>query len=166
MSINFSNSTGANLSGVGNRISSYGNVIQVVEIQYNSAMSTSNTSNTAFFSGQITLQNSTNGIAYYYHTAQRCDAGDGPWNLGYHSVYCNGSNLANSSWNGFTTNNIITYSRMGYTVPGSVGPHTFQIYAYAYPGCNVQFNSPGNQANEGVAVLRLMEIQTSTPSLS
>ena len=156
------------MAGVGSnsRVGWNGSVVQVVEIQYGSSLSTSSTGNVAFFSGQITLQNANNGIAYYYNTAQRCDAGDGPWNLGYHNVYCNGTNLAGSSWNGFTTNTILSYSRMGYYAPGSVGPHTFQIYVFAYPGANVQYNSPGNQGNEGVAVLRLMEIETYTPSVS
>lgn len=165
MSINFS--AGGNLSGIGtNRVASNGNVIQVVEIQYGSSLSTSSTSNVAFFSGNITLTNANNSIAYYYNSAQRIDAGDGPWNLGYHVVLGNGTTLSNSSWNGFTNNCIINYSRMGNWTPGTIGPHTVAIQVFVYPGCNGQFNSPGNQANEGVAVLRLMEIQNSNPALS
>jgi hypothetical protein len=165
MSINFS--AGGNLSGVGtNRVASNGNIIQVVEAQHGSSLSTSATSGQAFFSQAITLTNAGNSIAYYYNCAQRCDAGDGPWNLGYHVVLGNGSTLANSSWNGFTNNSIINYSRMGTWTPGSVGPHTVSIQVFAYPGCNVQFNSPGNQSNEGVAVLRLLEIQNSNPALA
>jgi len=163
MGINFSN--GANFSQIGNKIGANENIIQVVEIDYGSSLSTSSTGNVAFFSGTITLNNPSNTIAYYYNSAQRIDAGTGPWNLGYHNVYFNGSNINGSSWNGFTTNNIISFSRMGVvTNPGSLGPHTFQIYVFVYPGCNGQFNSPGNQGNDGVAVLRLMEIQASNPS--
>ena len=54
---------------------------------------------------------------------------------------------------------------MGYWEPGSVGPHTIAVQVFAYPGCNVAFNSPGNQGNEGIAVLRLMEIQKTNPAL-
>jgi hypothetical protein len=164
MGISFS--TGGNLSGTGtNRIASLGNIIQVIEGQHGGALSTSATSNQGLFSQAITLQSASNGIAYYYNCAQRCDAGDGPWNLGYHVILGNGSTLANSSWNGFTNNSIINYSRMGYWEPGSVGPHTIAVQVFAYPGCNVQFNSPGNQGNEGIAVLRLMEIQRTNPAL-
>ena len=160
MSINFAN--GAELTTAGSRINAIGHVIQVVEAQHTGSISTSSTSPQSFFSGSITLQKATNRVAYYYNSAQRCDVGAGPWNLGYHRlIYTNsGAQLFYSSYNGFTHNTIIHYAKIGVHEPGSVGPHTYRIDVWAYPGANLQFNSPGNQGNDGRAILRLMEIGT------
>jgi hypothetical protein len=162
MSIVFTNATLGNTGGGSARIGATSHIIQVVEAQHTGRIETSSTSPQSFFSGSITLQNASNSVAYYYNSAQRCDVGGGNWNLGYHRlIYTNnGSQLFFSSYNGFTHNNIIHFAKIGVHVPGSVGPHTYRIDVWAYPGSNVQFNSPGNQGNDGRAILRLMEISS------
>jgi hypothetical protein len=158
MSIVFTNATLGD--GGAGRINAVGHVVQVVEAQHTGRLETSSTSPQNFFTGSITLQKAGNGIAYYYNSAQRCDVGAGAWNLGYHQlIYSNdGSQLFFSGYNGFTHNNIIHFAKIGVHYPGTVGPHNYQVRVYAYPGSNVQFNSPGNQGNDGRAILRLMEI--------
>lgn len=161
MGINFA--TGQTITAVGDRIVPQGHVIQVVEIQHTSRLATSSTSGQNFFSGSITLSNASNGVVWYYNCAQRCDTGDGPWSLGYHQMYRgtgygSGSQIFYSGYNGFTSDNIINFSKHGYDLPGITNP-SYYIQVWAYPGCNVQFNSPNNQGNEGIAVLRLMEVK-------
>jgi hypothetical protein len=158
MSIVFTNATLGDGSSA--RINAIGHVIQVVEAQHTSSLETSSTSPQNFFTGSITLQKASNGIAYYYNSAQRCDVGNGPWNLGYHQLIYNntGAEMFYSSYNGFTTNNIIHFAKIGVHYPGTVGPHTYQVRVWAYPGSNVAFNSANNQGNDGRAILRLMEI--------
>lgn len=158
MSIVFTNATLGDGSAA--RINANGHIIQVVETQHTGNLNTSSTSPQNFFTGSITLQKASNGIAYYYNSAQRCDVGNGAWNLGYHQlIYSNtGAQLFYSSYNGFLTNNIIHFAKIGVHYPGTVGPHNYQTRVWAYPGSNVQFNSPGNQGNDGRAILRLMEI--------
>ena len=159
MSINFTNATLGD--GSATNINAIGHIIQVVEAVHTGRLETSNTSAQNFFTASITLQKASNGIAYYYNSAQRCDVGNGPWNLGYHQLlYVNNDNeqLFYSGYNGFTTNNIIHFAKIGVHYPGSIGPHNYQTRVWAYPGSNLQFNSPQNQGNDGRAMLRLMEI--------
>jgi len=164
MAINFA--TGQQLAAQGSNLVANGNVVQVVEAHHTSRLATSSTSAQNFFTQAITLTNASNGVIWYYNSAQRCDTGDGPWSLGYHDMYRTtagsgygtGTRMFYSGYNGFTANNIIHYSKMGVDFPGITNPQ-YYIRVWAYPGCNVQFNSPNNQGSDGVAVLRLMEFQ-------
>ncbi len=160
MSIYFSNGNAELGGALASRINANSHIIQVVEGQHTGRIETTSTSPQSFFTTSITLQKAGNGIAYYYNSAQRCDVGGGPWNLGYHRlIYTNdGSQLFYSSYNGFTHNNIIHFAKIGVHYPSGLGPHNYRIDVWAYPGSNVQFNSPGNQGNDGRAIMRLMEI--------
>ena len=160
MAINFS--TGQEITGNSTNIAPDGHIIQVVEYVHTSRLQTSNTSAQNFFSASITLQDSSHGVAWYYNCAQRCDTGDGPWSLGYHDMYRggygSGTRMFYSGYNGFTSDNIINFSKFGVDYPGVTDPG-YYVRVWAYPGSNVQFNSPNNQGNDGRAVLRLMEIK-------
>ena len=159
MGINFANN--ATLTQVGSYISAPGRVVQTVQTNYSSQMSTSSTSPVDFFtSSSITLTNASNRVLIEWHSDNRStDWGDNTWNLYYMQlIYVNsGASLSYTGYRGEYTNSIRHYHKSTTHSPGSVGPHTYKLQGWSYSALNTNFGG-GASGGDAISYIRLSEI--------
>jgi hypothetical protein len=162
MAINFGNNT--SIIEENNKISVPGRVVQTVYTQFNTATATTTINITTLYtSNPITLTNATNKVLIEYHVEHRIvSQGTNAWNLTFSGIRHTASGtILQYSAQGDYDQNIGHFHAVGIHVPGSVGPHTYNIFGYNYnSGVNytTDFNSVTQSGGDGLAYIRIMEI--------
>jgi len=158
MAIIFPNNTLQEIS-VG-KISSPGNLIQVVEVPITTSLSSANwaTQNT-LATATITPTSVTSKILIYTDIHFRMDAGLGTWSLGYFWFFHNtsGTQLMRSGWNGTWRNTISSWQKQFLHSPASTSLQTYSLRCGNYPTGTCYYNNSGQNAHDGKSYIRLME---------
>lgn len=153
-------------SGGNGLVSSTGRVVQSVHTTFTGSLTTNQTSGGVdfFYSNTITLANPNNKILVEWFSETRTtDWGDGVWNLLY--MQCihvqSGTNISYTGYHGALTFNIRPIHKVAIHTPGSIGPHSYKLQGWSYPGIATPtstFNNTGWSGGDGVAHIRLTEI--------
>jgi hypothetical protein len=158
MAIVFPNNTLQEV-GVG-KISSPGNLIQVVEVPITASLSSANwATQNVLATATIVPTSVTSKILIYTNIHFRMDAGSGNWSLGYFWFYhdTTATQLMRSGWNGTWRNTISSWQKQFLHSPSSTATQTYSLRCGNYPSGTTYYNNSGQNGHDGLSYIRLME---------
>lgn len=145
------------IAAAGNAINIPGSVIQFID---NTATVSATAGTSAWvdtLTTSITTSKAGNRILVEYLMNERNDVGQGTWNLIYHRILCNGSQVMASGHNGSASLHIGFYERSFIYTSGAVGTYTFIASCLAHQGTAWIGSTNSGSTNH---YLRLYEIGT------
>lgn len=153
--------TGNKIVGVdGGSVYAPGMIVQTVTNRYTSAFTTAAVENQLMFSQSITTKLSSSTLLVYLYLKQRVDIAG--WCLGFIRVIESNSSttVMYSGYNGANASGWIhDYTAEKPFYAGTAGStYNFQVRVGSFSGNTNYWNNPANSADDGYAILRIMEV--------